>query len=43
MIDQIMYVLATILILVAYFFVAAGISKLYQIGSQDTGWDEKGE
>jgi hypothetical protein len=44
MIDQIMYVLATALILFALFLVAAGISKLVDIGSEEIerGWDEKG-
>ena len=45
MIEGITYVLGTILILFAMFLVAAGISKLVDIGSDEVerGWDEKGQ
>jgi len=43
MIDQIMHVLGTLLILFAMFLLAAGISKLVDMGSDDVdhgGWNE---
>lgn len=43
MIEQIIYALGTILILFVMFMVAAGISKLVDIGSEDVergGWNE---